>query len=346
MTAGRDATIKLNVEEETAPAKKTITSIDELSKKLQEATKAGKLLSTSLQSGVKLTTDQTAQLTKQMGSFGNAGQKAFKETTESLTKVRKEFDFTFLTFLFAGMAIQKFGKSILRSLFDTYSMVHNEQGKLNKDILQMKASFGFLKFTIAEALESSPLWNKFKDTVVNMVDSLSDFFTKHPNWSTAVVTAAGALAAIGTLSIVIGTVIQTEMMVAAMATMFGTTIPGVLAGSSTLNSLVKGGLSIGITFFVTKALLDWAGFSNWQSWLGATMGAIVAAGLIFTGLPAGTAAVIAIGIGFTFVGAFKAGEELGDITRDILGMSDDENIIDFTGDIIRNLYLKVRYLFD
>lgn len=77
-----------------------------------------------------------------------------------------------LSFLFTGMAIARFFKTMLQSLFQTFLMVEGEGGIVNNTLGEMQAKLAFLKFLFVDAFMESGLL----DIWIDRLERLLDFF--------------------------------------------------------------------------------------------------------------------------------------------------------------------------
>lgn len=82
-----------------------------------------------------------------------------------------------LSFLFTGMAIQRFFQGMLQSLFQTFLLAEGEQGIMNEKLNQLKGLLEFVKFSFVDAFVNTGLADKWIDrieTLIKNFNSLTD----------------------------------------------------------------------------------------------------------------------------------------------------------------------------
>ncbi len=111
-----------------------------------------------------------------------------------------------LSMLFTGMALKRLGDAILKSLIKTYLTATDEQNKFAQQLLGVQASFEFLKFSIVDALSQSDLVIGFINGLIQLINRISEFISKHPKVALFIGTFAALAIAIGGPLMVIGQV--------------------------------------------------------------------------------------------------------------------------------------------
>jgi len=106
--------------------------------------------------------------------------KASREEMQNMLNGVQKLQAAFLTlgfgFLFTGLAIKRFAETALRSIFNTFVTVVDGSDESLQNILALQAAFEFLKFSIAEALLQSELFQFLIDIAIQVID----FFTSLP----------------------------------------------------------------------------------------------------------------------------------------------------------------------
>ena len=134
---------------------------------------------------------------------------------EKLRQKTKGFSFDFLTLLFAGMMLQRTFGGMFKSIINGYKKTVGLNSQFNRSVLKLQANFEFLKFSIANALNSPFVINAI-EWFTDRINQISDFFLDHPGFATAILAVVGALATIGTLSMIASGVKQIGMLMGIM----------------------------------------------------------------------------------------------------------------------------------
>lgn len=156
-------------------------------------------------------------------------------------------------------------------------MVRGEQAKLNTEVLKMRASFAFLKFSIISALEQSALFEKFVEVVVMTVDAISDLTNRFPKLSLAIVGVAAGFAAFGTFLLTLGLI---QQGIIALGSLLGAGLFGsVLTQLDSIRKTALAGFTVPIFAafggFVVAKLLGLTGFDAFLAGaLGLAAGAV------------------------------------------------------------------------
>jgi len=150
---------------------------------------------------------QFVELSKTAGNTITNLDKQFK----SLTKSQKTFNFNFLTFLFAGMMLQRVFGGALRSIIDSYKKMTGMNSEFNKGVLKLNASWNFLKFSIANALNSPAVINGLQ-WLTDGLETMADFFAENEWAAQALLGTMAGLFALGSISLFIGSLMQMGMM--------------------------------------------------------------------------------------------------------------------------------------
>ncbi len=152
---------------------------------------------------------------KQQQSYLEEQQKQLNINTNQMKKLKlhtKAFSFDFLTLLFAGMMLQRAFGGMFKSIISGYKKTVGLNSQFNRSVLRLQANFEFLKFSIANALNSPFVINAI-EWFTDRLNQLSDFFLDHPGLATSIIAVVGALATIGTLSMIASGVEQIGLLV-------------------------------------------------------------------------------------------------------------------------------------
>lgn len=152
---------------------------------------------------------------KQQKAYLEAQQKQLNINTNQMKKLKletKAFSFDFLTLLFAGMMLQRTFGGMFKSIIDGYKKTVGLNSQFNRSVLKLQANFEFLKFSIANALNSPFVINAI-EWFTDRLNQLSDWFSDNPGLATGLVAIIGALALIGGLSQIASGVKQIGLLV-------------------------------------------------------------------------------------------------------------------------------------
>lgn len=165
----------------------------------------------------------TQDIIKPAGDLGKAYQASFNQAS----KAASAFDMRMLSVLFFGMQLQRTFGGALASLKDTFLKVDGLQTGLSKGVTSLSASWEFLKFSIFNALDQ-PIFLSMIDFLVNAINWVSNLINKYPALGVAIIGAFAALAATGTVMVIIG-----QFSLAYIAIFgLGGIIPGAMATST------------------------------------------------------------------------------------------------------------------
>ena len=102
-----------------------------------------------------------------------------KKTSKQIEKLR--FDMNSLNYLFAGMALKKFGESFFKFAFNAWDRYEGYQSASLDSTMRLTAAWEFFRFSIFNALGESSLFTSFIDFIIKAANLLSEFVSKHPN---------------------------------------------------------------------------------------------------------------------------------------------------------------------
>lgn len=230
-------------------------------------------------------------------------QRELRLSNLEVSKLRqntKGFSFDFLTLLFAGMMLQRTFGGMFKSIIDSYKKAAGMNSQFNRSVLKLSANFEFLKFSIANALNSPFVINAiewFTDRLAQLADILAD----NPEFANIIIGVVAALATIGTLSMIASGVKQIEMLLGIMGltstataienlsklAKIGTIVVGITLTLGGIADMLMNGMDIEniIATSIGAAFLGFAWFSASRGIAGAALtglgiGAIIASALV------------------------------------------------------------------
>ena len=184
----------------------------------------------------KAATEEVKRLQKELGLS--------TAQTEKLRQKTKAFSFDFLTLLFAGMMLQRTFGGMFKSIIDGYKKTVGLNSQFNRSVLKLQANFEFLKFSIANALNSPFVINAI-EWFTDRLNQLSDFFLDHPGLALTIIKVVGALALIGGLSQIASGVKQIGRLM------------GIMGLSSTATAIENLGKLAGIGAIILSIKFGW-----------------------------------------------------------------------------------------
>jgi hypothetical protein len=120
----------------------------------------------------------------------------------------KKLSFMFLTMglsmLFAGMALKRFGTTVLRSLVNTFKQATEGSKTYARTIGKLEAAWSFLKFTIMDTFMQTKLGTLIIEKLIEKLNELSEWIQDHPNLAIAIVGGSAGLVVLGTAGVIIG----------------------------------------------------------------------------------------------------------------------------------------------
>jgi len=121
------------------------------------------------------------------------------------------FNFSFLSLIFGGIALEKTFGGAFKSLRDGYLEVADETDLFRKKTEGLADSFTLLKFTVFDAFANSPLVQKLIQGLGDFVTWLAGIFEANPTLGVVITTFVGALGGLGTVLFTLGTAQQLFM---------------------------------------------------------------------------------------------------------------------------------------
>jgi len=148
---------------------------------------------------------------------------SLKSRGEAVQKFRlqmKKLSFMFLTMglsmLFAGMALKRFGTTVLRSLVNTFKQATEGSKTYARTIGKLEAAWSFLKFTIMDTFMQTKLGTLIIEKLIEKLNELSEWIQDHPNLAIAIVGGSAGLVVLGTAGVIIG------QLTTGLSALFGT----------------------------------------------------------------------------------------------------------------------------
>lgn len=174
-------------------------------------------------------------------------------TKGQITKVRhenKRFSFDFLTLLFTGMILKKTFGGMFKNILDNYKKIMGTNSQFNRSLLKLQAGFGYLKFSIANALNSPGVIRAIQ-SFTDWIIQAGDYLGEHPGLSQTILGVISSLSTIGSLAIIGGGVKQVGMLFGIMGS---TKAEEAISNLSNLAAIGAIEISIGVGWKTTKDL--------------------------------------------------------------------------------------------
>lgn len=109
-------------------------------------------------------------------SYGLKG--SLKDVAVETRAVRQEFDMSMLTWMFAGMIVQRTGESIARSTVSTFMKISEGASEAGRNLTQLSAEFTYLKFEIGRAIGEA--LGPLLPVLIPIIRAMADFAQKNP----------------------------------------------------------------------------------------------------------------------------------------------------------------------
>jgi len=142
----------------------------------------------------KLILDIDARINKATSKIQGV-DKELMRMDKTVPKVAKKLNSAFLgvglSLLFTGMAIQRAADSFLKAITKSFMTARDEGDPLLNQFVGMQAALEFLKFSIFDTFAQSELFIPLTEAIINMVNGISQFVSKHPEIAAFLVTFAG-----------------------------------------------------------------------------------------------------------------------------------------------------------
>jgi len=123
--------------------------------------------------------------------------KSSKDVVNNQKKVKQQFDYSLLSFMFAGMAINRIGKRIVDSSLNTFTKISQGAGEAGKAMTALSAEWTFLKFEVGKAIGT--VLGPLVPILTKIIRGFAKFTAQHP--VTVFAGIASVLAVGGTLSV-------------------------------------------------------------------------------------------------------------------------------------------------
>lgn len=260
----------------------------------------------------KIIDQSTKKYLKQSEVIRKLGQIHYKKLNEQQEMAAKKakilknrFDMNTLSWVFAGMALQRLGLMAMRFLIPSMDKLEKINSKASKKVMGVAAAFEFLKVSLFETLASTPLFQEFVEWIVKAAIWVAELTQQNP-WLVETAAIIGGLATfLGTIAMGVGIFKQLAHLGKLIKNMFGVTGTGGEAGTAVAGfskafnkigmGLAVGEVAIGLTM-MTAAINkgDFGGALGYA--IGSALG-IGAAVAFFVGSgPVGWTLLIAGGI--------------------------------------------------
>jgi len=204
--------------------------------------------------GVEQTKKNLKRVEKAVGDITGA-------TEEAARKVKTNMLGMGLSFLFTGMALKRFAQAMLKNVFNAYSQIMGEGSRFMEQTNKIRAAFGFLKFSIVDALANSELFAAMVDWIINLVNGISEFVAVHPLVARLLLLFLGFLVIVGGLSMVFGQTVLAIIGWMSLMELKGMTTFGGMAGAFRKMTVAMAAM--------WSAFVKWAGGPMMTFWAGA-----------------------------------------------------------------------------
>lgn len=173
-----------------------------------------------------------------------------RRAVAGVTKATRTMNFDFLTLLFAGMMLQRTMKNLWTGIISGYKETVGMNSAFNKSTQKLGASFNYLKFAIANAL-NNPMFVGAIEKVTDFFEWLGDWVSENPNVVSVLIGLGGALFVLGTISVLASSIIQLKMLL------------GILKGLAEIKWLMlNNGLKTFTTTMIIWGTMAWAKIST------------------------------------------------------------------------------------
>jgi hypothetical protein len=204
------------INETNAPTKQVLSNLDAINKKMNhimEVNEKGVEAQKSLFKTIERQNVRNNIAAKEAQIALNAENQLRRMNEMAIKKQQQAIHsakMTMLTFglsvLFAGMALKRLGDTGLKSLIDAYKITGTENSVVMQKTNELSASWEFMKFSIMNALNQSPLFLMVIDFLVGAINWLSSFINKFPDLGVAIVGAFAFLSVGGGLMVALGSI--------------------------------------------------------------------------------------------------------------------------------------------
>ena len=176
---------------------------------------------------------------------------------EKMAQMARRFNMNALSFLFAGMAMQRMAQSIYRFLIPSMDKLVELNTIGAKKVLGVAAAFEFLKISLFETLSQTEFFGRFVEWLVKGAIAISEFTQKHPKIVEMVAKFGILMGLLGTTWVVGSAIYQIAYgvgtfgaFITAVGTYFGATGAGGSVGGAFTGfaNILKGGFAFYILY--------------------------------------------------------------------------------------------------
>ena len=210
--------IKKQMKEVVSSVSKIKTTKGSLFPDLEENSKAFKNIQTQAKRllGIQDSLGTQNVIYKDQARLVNNLGKQMKLTTDQvkqLTKAQKGFNFNFLTFIFTGILLERVFGGALKSILNSYKEIAGVNSAFNRSVLKLSASWNFLKFSIADALNNPAVVNGV-EFIIDSFEILADFISENEQLALSLLAILAGGFVIGKLVSLTGALLQLGILLA------------------------------------------------------------------------------------------------------------------------------------
>jgi len=225
--------------------------------------------------GVFALRDLTKELKDQEGIWKSLG--------DVVGKVKQRFDFTFLTFIFGGMMLERFGRTILTTVLSIGDKITGQLLPAQKAVMEVAAAFEFMKFTMFTALGESAMFQNITKMMIEGLNAVSSYLDEHPLASDITIGVGVVSLFMGAATLFGGGLAQIGAVIQAVQNLLGfpaadTSAAGQLA-SGLKGVVIAAALTVGFMEIYSGVSEMAKGHINWDSIMTTIAGLLMVGGI-------------------------------------------------------------------
>lgn len=171
-----------------------------------------------------------------------------EKSQANIAKDSKRMDFTFLSQIFGGMALQRSFGTFGKNVISTYREMGDKNDDFNIKTNKLSASFSYLGYTFSKGFAESEFTQSVIEELTDTLNYLGGFFDDNPNIAATITDLSLALGALGTAMVISGQ--MTTLKMAFSPALANSTVAGALSTASNVPSWLQLGadsIKIGLT---------------------------------------------------------------------------------------------------
>jgi hypothetical protein len=198
---------------------------------------------------------------------------------KEVLKLKNQFDMAFLSIMFAGMYMDKFGKSLVSLVLPAMGRFADFQHKGVKAVNAMNASIEFLKFSLFDAFSQTDVFRLFIEYTIKAADWVSDFVGKSPGWAIGIAAVGAAFVLVGKSLLLTAEMYTGIRAIKDIAAFFGAGGTGASAAGN-VDAFAKGLAGLGGVLLIAYSLkMSYDILTDDQTSLGQRVGLMLAASM-------------------------------------------------------------------